>query len=457
MNDVTTPGVEAFGYRQELKRSLSLFDLLVYGLVFIVPGAPIAVFGIVFNASHGMVPLVYLIGLIAMLFTALSYMAMARAFPVAGSLYTYAGRSLGETVGFFAGWAILLDYLLLPALNYVACAIAMHAALPMVPKPVWVAGMLGFATLINYLGIQTTARMNVVLLVLGLIILAVFGAVAGVALSHHVAGAHVSALPFYNPKEISPGVVLGALSLAVLSFLGFDAISTLSEEAKEGAGAIARATMLSLCICAALFVAQTWLASLFVLGRTSFAEGDATNAAFYDIATTVGGYWTKFLLTVPGTFFAGIAGALTAQAATARLLFGMARDGKLPRRLAQVSGRHVPQNAIFLIAAVTLVLGLFMVEQLELLTSMVSFGALLGFLLLHVSVIAHFIVRQKSRNWLRHAVVPAIGFVIVGYVLWNAEANAKIAGACWLAAGAVLFVTLRLMGRSTALPVAGPD
>ena len=454
MND-TAPGVEAFGYKQELKRSLSLFDLLVYGLVFIVPGAPMAVFGIVFNASHGMVPLVYLIGLIAMLFTALSYMAMARAFPVAGSLYTYAGRSLGETVGFFAGWAILLDYLLLPALNYVACAIAMHAALPMVPKPVWVFGMLSFATLINYLGIQTTARLNVVLLVLGLIILAVFGAVAGVALSHHVAGAHVSLLPLYNPKEISPNVIFGALSLAVLSFLGFDAISTLSEEAKEGASAVAKATMLSLCICAVLFVAQTWLASLFVLGRTNFAQGDATNAAFYDIATTVGGYWMKFLLTVPGTFFAGIAGALTAQAATARLIYGMARDGKLPRPLAQISSHHVPRNAIFLIAAVTLALGLFMVDQLELLTSMVSFGALLGFLLLHVSVFAHFVVRGNSRNWLRHLVVPTIGFVIVGYVLWNAEANAKIAGAVWLAAGAVLFVALRLTGRSTALPVDG--
>ncbi|HEY4941541.1 MAG TPA: APC family permease [Rhizomicrobium sp.] len=452
---LAAPGVEAFGYKQELKRSLSLFDLLVYGLVFIVPGAPIAVFGIVFNASHGMVPLVYLIGLIAMLFTALSYMAMAHAFPVAGSLYTYAARSLGETVGFFAGWAILLDYLLLPALNYVACAIAMHAALPQVPKPVWVAGMLAFATAINYFGIQTTARMNVILLALGLIILAVFGAVAGIALVHHVGGAHLSFAPFYNPHEISPGLIFGALSLAVLSFLGFDAISTLSEESRGGAGAVARATMLSLCICAFLFVAQTWLASLFVLGRTQFAEGDATNAAFYDIATTVGGYWLKFLLTVPGTFFAGIAGALTAQAATARLLYGMARDGKLPRLLATVSPRKVPQNAIFLVAAVTLVLGLLMVEQLELLTSMVSFGALLGFLVLHVSVVAHFVLRGGSRNWARHLAAPGIGFAIVAYVLWNAEANAKIAGLSWLAAGAVFYAVLRYMGRSTALPVDG--
>src|SRR6185503_13734054 len=109
-------GVENLGYRQELKRSLSFPDLLVYGLVFIGPIAPVAVFGIVFDASRGMVPLTYLVGLAAMLFTALSYMAMARVYPVAGSVYAYTARSIGETVGFFAGWAILLDYLLLPTL-----------------------------------------------------------------------------------------------------------------------------------------------------------------------------------------------------------------------------------------------------------------------------------------------------------------------------------------------------
>src|SRR5579872_7005861 len=166
MNDTIGGGqpLEAFGYRQELKRSLSLADLLIYGLVFIVPMAPVAVFGIVFNASHGMVPLIYAVGLVAMLFTAFSYMSMSRAFPVAGSVYAYASRSLGPTVGFFAGWALLLDYLLLPTLNYVACAIAMHATWPDVPKPVWVVTLLTIATVVNYFGITTTARMNTVML-----------------------------------------------------------------------------------------------------------------------------------------------------------------------------------------------------------------------------------------------------------------------------------------------------
>jgi amino acid transporter len=457
VSDVPT-SVEAFGYKQELKRSLSLFDLLVYGMVFIVPGAPVAVFGIVFNASHGMVPLVYLIGLVAMLFTALSYMTMSRALPVAGSVYTYAAHGLGPTAGFFAGWAILLDYLLLPTLNYVACAIAVHSALPAIPAWFWVVALLGFATIVNYFGIETTARANVFLLVFQLIVIALFTAIALYALNKGVGGAHFSTLPLYNPKEISPGLLFGALSLAVLSFLGFDAISTLSEESRGGAGAIARATMLSLVISAILFVGQTWLASLFVLGRTSFPEGDQTNTLFYSVAQMVGGYGLKFVLAVPCVMLSGLAGALTAQAATARLLYSMARDGKLPRVLAHIHPeRKIPDYAIFLIAAVTLVLGIALVDKLELLTSMVSFGALVGFLLLHLSVMAFFLWQRKSTDWLRHLIVPVVGLAIIAYVLVEAETNAKIAGICWMIGGVVLFVTLRAMGRSTDLPVDNPS
>jgi amino acid transporter len=444
--------VEAFGYTQELKRSLSLFDLLVYGLVFIIPSAPIAVFGIVYNASHGMVPLVYIIGLIAMLFTALSYMTMTRAIPVAGSVYAYARHGLGAFAGYVAGWGILLDYLLLPTLNYVACAIALHAAIPPVPPWFWVVSLLAIATTVNYLGIETTARTNTIMLVLQLSLLTIVMGIAVVALVHGVNGAHLSMRPLFQPAAFTPSLVFGALSLAVLSFLGFDAISTLSEESREGSRTVARATMLSLCVSAALFVFQTYMLSLFVLDRTSFAPGDATNAAAYTIGAQIGGYALKFAMTVPGVLFAGLTGALTAQAATARLLYSMARDGRLPHALAHVhAARKVPERAVFLVAAVTLVLGIFTVDKLELLTSMVSFGALLGFLLLHLSVIAYF-RRNPARDWLRHIVVPAIGFLIIGYVLWNAEVNAKIAGGCWLAAGIVYYVAMRARGCSVVLP-----
>ena len=179
--NVERKDLEAFGYRQELKRSLPLSGLLVYGLVFIGPIAPITVFGIVYNASRGMVPLVYLVGLAAMFFTANSYTTMARLYPLAGSAYVYATRSIGDTVGFLAGWAILLDYLLLPTLSNVVVAIAIHALVPWLSLSAVVISVLLLTTIVNYLGIESTARASFALLILQLVVLAAFMAVGVVA------------------------------------------------------------------------------------------------------------------------------------------------------------------------------------------------------------------------------------------------------------------------------------
>jgi amino acid transporter len=450
--EAPTPGdMNSLGYRQELKRSLSPFDLLVYGLVFITPIAPWSSFGFVFNASHGMVPLVYVVGLVAMLFTALSYMTMSAAFPVAGSVYAYAGRAIGESAGFLAGWALLLDYLLLPTLIYVICAVSVHAVAPALPKPLLVAAFLGFNTLVNLWGIESTARLSMIMLWLQLALLALFMVLGIVALARGVHGAHLALTPLFDAHKVNPSLIFGALSLAVLSFLGFDAISTLTEEAKGGAKAVGRATMLSLLLAAGLFIAQTYLASLFVLDRTSFKSGDEASTAFLGIARIVGGEPFRWAVSLLGVLFSGLAAALTAQAATARLIYSMARDGMLPRVLAHVGARRqTPDRAILLTAVITLALGLTLVNQLELLTSMVNFGALSGFLALHLSVVIHFIVRQRSRRWFRHLVVPVIGFAIVAYVLVNAQTNAKIAGLIWMAVGGATVLLLKASGRSAA-------
>src|SRR5215204_2364597 len=159
------PGVEAFGYQQELKRSLSFSDLLIYGLVFMVPIAPFGIFGGVFQASGGMVALVYAIGGLAMAFTAVSYSQMSRAFPMAGSVYTYAGRGIAQPVGFIAGWMILLDYVLVPGLLYLIAAVAMNAIVSGIPVWVWLVGFVVLNTVVNYLGIEFTARINKIMLI----------------------------------------------------------------------------------------------------------------------------------------------------------------------------------------------------------------------------------------------------------------------------------------------------
>lgn len=433
--------VEAFGYRQELRRSLSLSDLLVYGLLLIVPTAPLASLGFVYNQSQGMVPLVYIVGLVAMLFTAHSYMTMSRAFPVAGSVYAYAGRGIAPAAGFLSGWVMLQDYMLVPTLIYVSCAISMSALFPDIPKAAWVIGMLGINTAISLRGIQTTAQISKLMLLVQLIFLGAFVVLAILALRNGVASAHLSLAPLWNPATVSPALVFGALPLAAVSFLGFDAISTLSEEAKGGAKAVGAATILSLLIVAALFVGQTYLACLFLLDHGPFAVGDATANANLYVAELIGGEIFRFLSAGLLVLIAGLPAALVTQTATARLIFSMARDGKLPRALALIDRRHqTPQRAVLLMTAITLVLSLAMIDRLELIFSLVSFGALSGFLMVHLAVLVHHGVRERSGRWVAHLVSPAIGFAIIAYVLINLDPLAQIVGSVWLAVGGSLLL-----------------
>jgi amino acid transporter len=427
--------LQDFGYRQELKRSLGLPALIVYGLVFINPTSPFSIFGIVFNLSRGMVPLVYVIGLGAMLFTAGSYVTMSRAFPVAGSVYSYAGHGIGPTAGFLAGWALLLDYVLMPTLIYVLCAIAIEALAPGIPRWSSIVLVLCFNTGINLLGIEASARMNSVLLTVMFAFLALFFALGIHALMQGVAGARLSTAPLLRPEAFSTAVIFGALSVATLNFLGFDGISTLVEEARDGARAVGRALVWSVCLAALLFIAATWLTSLFLLDRSSFAPGPPTDGAFYTVAEIIGGTWFKAAASSK-VLVAGVAVAAASQTATARLMYGMARDGQLPRLLAYVHPqRKVPQRAILFIAAINLVTALIFANSFELLTTLVCFGALVGFLLLHASVLVHFGWRRRSRRWFAHVVSPLVGAAVMLYVLWNMQRHAQLVGLAWMALG----------------------
>ncbi|GAA0648487.1 APC family permease [Kutzneria viridogrisea] len=445
----------SFGYRQQLRRSLSLGDLLVYGLIFMVPIAPFGIFGGVYQESGGMVPLAYVIGAVAMVFTARSYAEMASAFPMAGSVYTYAGRGISPSIGFLAGWAIFLDYVLVPALLYLVAGAAMSSFVPAVPPWLWVIAFVLLNTLVNYLGIQLTARVNRIVLVAELVVLALFLGFGLVALLGG-AGQGISARPFYDPATFSLPVVFGAVSVAVLSFLGFDAISTLAEENRGSARQIGRAMIAALVLAAALFVAQTWVAALLVPDPTRLLrDGDPASTAFYDTAAAAAGPWLGVLTALSTAIAWGFACSLVAQAATARLLFAMARDRQLPGFLARVDRRRQsPANATFLVAAVSLAVGVPLAlsgDGVPLLTSLVNFGALVALLVLHVSVVVHHVIRGRSRHWVRHLVIPLIGFAVLLYVIVNAKAAARELGLGWLAVGAVVLLVAHIAGRSPRL------
>lgn len=427
-----------FGYKQELSRGLSTVDLLIYGLVFMVPIAPWPIYGTVYNQAAGMVPLVYLIGLVAMIFTALSYAQMSRAFPIAGSVYAYVGRGLDRRLGFIAGWTILLDYVLVPTLLYTFAAESMSGIFTGVPKWVWVVVFLVVNTSVNYIGISFTALVNRLFLVAEVAFIVVFVVMAVVAIHHGSHGARLTTAPLYDGSRFSAPLVGTALSIAVLSFLGFDGIATLSEETKGGHRSAGIAMIAGLFLVAGFFIAQTWLAGMLVPDVKTFSDDQAGNA-FFDIVQRASSHGWQLAFLAMNALAVGIANAVAAQSATSRLLFSMARDGQLPRFLAHVNPRNkVPERAVLLVAGITLVLGLFFVGQVGLISSLVNFGALTSFLLLHVSVIAYYGVRRRSRNVFLHWISPVLGFLVIGYVLVHAEPAAKIGGLVWLALGVVV-------------------
>ncbi|BBX87741.1 APC family permease [Mycolicibacterium aubagnense] len=439
--------VESFGYKQELNRSVSTVDLIVYGLVFMVPIAPWTIFGVVYNSAGGMVPLVYLIGLVAMVFTATAYAQMAKSFPLAGSVFSYVGRGIHPGAGFFAGWAILLDYLLIPTLLYVLAAESMIGLFPGTPRWLWALVFVLVNTVINLLGVDSLKVANRFFLVLELVFLAIFVVIAVRAINgNSLPNVHWGTTPLWNPETVSAPLIAAALSIAVLSFLGFDGISTLAEESTGTRNPAGKAMVGALFIVAFLFIGQTWLASLLAGGRASFSDSEAGNAFFTLVEAASSTGWMNAFFVV-NVLAVGFANAMAAQAATSRLLFSMSRDRQLPAFLSRVSSRKVPFAAILLVSAISVVLVLFFVGQIALISSLVNFGALFAFCLLHVSVVWYYLGRKKSKNYLLHLAVPTLGFVIIGYVLFNADSLAKIGGIVWLGIGTVVFVVNKLRGR----------
>ncbi|EAZ55252.1 APC family permease [Pseudomonas aeruginosa] len=408
--------IEQFGYRQQLRRSLSLSDLIIYGMIFMIPIAPFGVYGWVHADAHGMVPMAYLVGMLAMLFTALSYGAMAKAFPIAGSVYSYAQRGIHPHVGFIAGWVLLLDYLLIPPLLYVFSALALNHLFPAIPKLAWMLLFLVSATLVNLRGITFAARANLLFLIGELVVLAIFLVVGYQALEGGLGNGRLTLEPLYRPEAFDLGLVMKAASIAVLSFLGFDAISTLAEEVKgDPARQIGRAALIALFIMGGIFIAQTWLSMLTA------------------VATALA--W-------------GVTVSITSQAAVSRLLYSMARDGRLPRALARVHPRYqTPHVSLYLVAVLSLGIGWAFLDAPDVLTSLVNFGALTGFCLLHLSVINHYYRRQRSGQWLRHLLFPLVGLAIIAYVLYSMSLDAQLLGLAWIAVGLVYLALLQRGGR----------
>ena len=425
-----------------LKRVLSRRDLVIYGLVILTPTAPYPIYGVVQQLSRGHAALAYLVAMVAMLFTAASYGKMSGAFPSAGSTYTYTRRSLNEYVGFLAGWAMILDYFLIPLVSIIYAALIAERLFPSVPHNVWILAFTLALTLVNVGGIRVTARAGELMMAVMTLCAALFiiFAIRFVVAQHGINGLFdLSAL--FRPQSFAFRPLMLGAGVAALSYIGFDAISTLAEDTVDPKRDIGYATVLVCLLQTAICFLTVYLAAVV---WPDFASYPSAETVILDIGKRVGGMWMfgslTFILLV-----AGLASALTGQAGASRLLYGMGRDGVLPRSIFAYLDPHfsTPTRSIYLMSGASLFAALF--TQFQIAVELVNFGAFAGFVLVNLSVIRHYFIRQRRREgkeFFTNLVFPAIGAAVCAYLWMSLSTNSKIVGTLWLAVGVIYLAFL---------------
>ena len=425
------------------RRVLSLWALVLFGLAFVGPTAPFTFFGVGSQNSHGHFALVYFIAMIAVSFTAISYGRMSSAFPEAGSTYTYAGCALHPLVGFFAGWVMLLDYILLPLLCVIIISANLAALVPLLSYPICVLISAALITALNLRGIQTTSHVTLIFN-LALAAAVIWFIVAALHFLAYQRSLSALALiqPFYNPKTLRLSAIMATTPIAVLSFLGFDAISTLAEDAKDPQKNVGLATLLVCFIAGTLFILLTWLGQLIWPNYTHFVHAET---AFAEIGRLIGGRRLYYLIAAL-VIAQAWASAITSQTSASRLLFAMSRDGRLPKRLFGYVHpmRHTPIYTLLFIGAIAA--GGAMLMDLNEAAQLVNFGACLGFMAVNVAVFNLYFVRLRRRRgaeFLKNLAAPCLGFLICFCIWLSISERAMIVGICWSALG----VLYHLAGR----------
>ncbi|UIN55389.1 MULTISPECIES: APC family permease [Pseudomonas] len=421
-----------------LQRTLSLGSVVLFGIAYMTPIIVLGTFGILAQSTAGMVPAAYLAALVAMFFTAMSYGRMAAAFPVAGSAYSYVRKAISPKLGFIAGWAVLLDYLFLPMAIWLIGAAYLASAFPSIPQWIWVLAFIGITSAINIIGLKLANGINALLMLVQFLVLIAF-----VALCVHYVGGDASTplwsiKPFFNGDMQMPLIMSGA-AIACYSFLGFDAVSTLTEETRDPRRTIPRAIMLITLIGGLIFVGVSYFVQI---AHPSF-QFNSVDSAAYEIARNIGGdlFVSIFLI---GLIVGQFASGLSAQASGSRLLFAMGRDGVLPKSFFGTLHERfgTPVNSILLCAVVAL---LALKLDVTTSTSFINFGAFLAFSLVNLSVIFHYWIggeKKGLRELMLFLVFPFIGLAADLWLMVSLDHLALYLGLSWLAIGVVYLAVL---------------
>ncbi|GAA2892278.1 APC family permease [Microbacterium esteraromaticum] len=435
-----------------LRRSLSLTQIVFLGLAYMAPMAVFDTFGIVAEVSEGRVPLSYLLIFVAVAITAWAYSRMVRIYPRAGSAYTYTRESINPHLGFIVGWAATLDYLLLPMINALLSSIYMTVAFPDVPAWVWILGTIVICTGVNLAGVRLAAQVNTALVVIQIVTAVAFVVLTVKSILDGANGAAFSFAPFLATPEQFSGVASGAAILA-LSFLGFDAVTTMSEEARDPRRDIPRAIFLIVAAAGVFFVSVTYV--MQVLFPDVTLVGDIVGAS-PEMAKYIGGALFQALF-IGGYMVAVLGCGITQQMSAARLLYAMGRDDVLPRRLfARLNDKGVPSANLIIIgllAATAVFLDLFQAA------SLINFGAFVAFTFVNLSVIAtwlRFRHDRAKRGVIGWVVVPALGAAINVMLWFSLEPSAMLIGAIWTALGFAYLLWRTRLFRAAPPALTGP-
>lgn len=436
-----------------LRRVLTVRDLVVYGLVLIQPIAPVGIFGLSQQMSRGHVATTIVLAMVAMSLTAFSYGRMAGLYPSAGSAYTYVGRGLGTHLGFLAGWAMFLDYLIIPLLNVVFCSLTLQRMVPGVPYSVWAILTALLITILNLRGVKATARANAVLLAVMCIVIAAFVVLAvRYVLGTSGSDGLWSTRPFYNPETFQWSAVASATALAALTYIGFDGVTTLAEEVDNPRRSVPLATVLVCVLTGAFSLVEVYLATVAWPDYTTFANGET---AFMDVTQRVGGaslFHAMGVILILACVGSGMAG----QAGLGRLLFRMGRDRMLPPNFfGQLSAaRQIPTNNIVASGVLTVAGALVLPYQYA--AELLNFGAFLAFIGVNLAVVREFWIRKAGgrRRLFADLLVPGFGFLFCLVIWLNLSGMAQAVGFAWLALG-VIYLAVWTRGFRTAVRVPG--
>ncbi len=444
--------LQSAGAAPHLKRSLKLWHLIVYGIIIIQPTAPMGIYGVVFNEARGHVVSTILIAMVAMLFTAISYGRMARVYPSAGSAFTYVGKELHPMAGYVVGWSMLMDYLLNPIICAIWCSDAAHNILPGIPHATWILSFVILFTALNLLGVRGSSNVNAVLAgFMGLVVVVFLAyAIRYLAfIARPIGGEWL--VPFYDPSHFSATHLFRGTSIAVLTYIGFDGISTMSEEVENPRRNIMLGTVLTCLLIGILSAVEVYVAQLAWPFRAAF-DNATVDTAYVHVAQRIGGRFLFHLLNAT-LLIANMGSGIAAQFGAARLLYGMGRSNALPSRIFGVLSPRtaIPRNNVLLVGVCTLI-GAFLLTYGKG-AEMLNFGAFIAFMGVNAAALVHYKYRSTEKVRLP-ALAPLLGLLISGFIWLNLGHNAQILGSVWLLLGIAIYWLRRKQQGSDADPLA---